>query len=101
MASIREDLIQWGQRCSPSSPNGLAVEGVDSLTGEMGREVDLIAVTPTKQEMKSSVGREVRPLSHGLGLKGRNGRRGANGTALVLLVTCHSPFLDVEDYSGT
>lgn len=35
--------------------------GLDGLAGELRREVTLVAVTPTRQEVKSSVGREVSP----------------------------------------
>lgn len=63
MSTIREDLIAWGDRHrdSPDVPGGgVAGEtGRNGLAGQMRRQVDMIAMTPTKQDMRSSVGREV------------------------------------------
>jgi hypothetical protein len=59
MKGIKDDLEAWRAR-STYTTDGVAGEvGVGGLVGEMRREVLLIAVTPTQQEMKSSVGREV------------------------------------------
>ena len=64
MLTIRDDLVRWGERhralesvtSSPGVPGDVDREG---LAGEMRRMVDMVALTPTKQEMQSSVGREV------------------------------------------
>jgi hypothetical protein len=48
MQGIRDDLQTWKDRGSDGG-----------LIEDMQREVLLIAITPTEQEMKSSVGREV------------------------------------------
>lgn len=62
MAGIKEDLQAWRDR-STGTTDGVAGEvGVGGLVGEMRREVTLLAVTPTVQEMKSTVGREVRSV---------------------------------------
>lgn len=64
MQSIRDDLQAWKIRGNKTSGGGVGEGvagevGVGGLIGDMQREVLLIAVTPTEQEMKSSVGREV------------------------------------------
>lgn len=68
MNQIKDDLESWRRRSDRETgvSDGVAGEtGRAGLVGEMRREVKLVAVTPTKQEMKSSVGREVRsPISH-------------------------------------
>ncbi|CAD6567670.1 MAG: hypothetical protein TREMPRED_003813 [Tremellales sp. Tagirdzhanova-0007] len=64
MLTIRDDLVRWGERhralesvtSSPGVPGDVDREG---LAGEMRRMVDMVALTPTKQEMQSSVGREL------------------------------------------
>jgi hypothetical protein len=44
---------------------GVAGEvGIDGFAGELRREVNLVAITPTRQEVKSSVGREVSSKPH-------------------------------------
>lgn len=59
MQDIKDDLEAWRER-STSTIDGVAGEvGKGGLVGEMRREVLLIAITPTEQEMKSSIGREV------------------------------------------
>lgn len=62
MSQIRDDLESWRARDGPGArgvSDGVAGEvGRSGLVGDMRREVKLVAVTPTKQEMKSSVGRE-------------------------------------------
>ena len=70
MQSIRDDLQAWKTRGGGGVGEGVAGEvGLGGLIGDMQREVLLIAVTPTEQEMKSSVGREVRlPLRTSIGL---------------------------------
>ena len=65
MAAIREDLVRWGEqdRPSPGSAAGEGVAGeigITGLAGEMRRGVEMVALTPTKQRMRSTVGREVR-----------------------------------------
>jgi hypothetical protein len=61
MQGIRDDLQAWKTRGGGGVGEGVAGEvGLGGLIGDMQREVLLIAVTPTEQEMKSSVGREVR-----------------------------------------
>jgi hypothetical protein len=63
MQGIRDDLQAWKTRGGGGVGEGVAGEvGLGGLIGDMQREVLLIAVTPTEQEMKSSVGREVRLL---------------------------------------
>jgi hypothetical protein len=63
MQSIKDDLQAWQSRGRGGVGDGVAGEiGVGGLIGDMQREVLLIAVTPTEQEMKSSVGREVCPF---------------------------------------
>jgi hypothetical protein len=103
MQGIRDDLHAWQVRGNGSSKSGngggvgegVAGEvGVGGLIGDMQREVLLIAVTPTEQEMKSSVGREV--LFSDL-----DGAICANRIVVVLRITCYTPFLNVEDYSCT
>jgi hypothetical protein len=64
MSSIRDDLVQLGEQdhaATGSVPGpGLAGKaGPEGLPGTMRRDVALVAITPTKQEMRSSVGREV------------------------------------------
>lgn len=54
MREIKNDLNAWGGRCTHASG-----DGGSALGEEMGREVVLTAITPTRQEMASSVGREV------------------------------------------
>jgi hypothetical protein len=61
MQGIRDVLQAWKTRGGGGVGEGVAGEvGLGGLIGDMQREVLLIAVTPTEQEMKSSVGREVR-----------------------------------------
>ena len=67
LAKIRDDLRTWGERAGDSvaaektGAAGVSGEvGTKGLAGEMRREVKLVAITPTRQEMRSSVGREVR-----------------------------------------
>ena len=61
MQAIRDDLQAWKTRGGGGVGEGVAGEvGLGGLIGDLQREVLLIAVTPTEQEMKSSVGREVR-----------------------------------------
>lgn len=82
MKETKKDLRAWGDRCGAKE--------VEGLTEEMRREVVLVAVTPTKQEVASSVGREVRNRSEtlrGLGL----------WVVVVLLFTCDTSFLHVAD----
>ena len=67
MQGIRDDLQAWKTRGSGGSGVGEGVAGevgLGGLIGDMQREVLLIAVTPTEQEMRSSVGREVRLSDH-------------------------------------
>lgn len=65
MGAVRADLARWGERCRANQPTAELGEGVageagtHGLAGEFGRRVHLVAVTPTRQEMSSSVGREV------------------------------------------
>lgn len=64
VTQIKADLESWRRRSGAETKggqgDGVAGEvGRSGLVGEMRREVKLVAVTPTKQEMKSSVGREV------------------------------------------
>ena len=63
MASIRSDLVAWGDRCGAGSygPSGVGSVGEigTGLPAEMSRSVELVAITPTRQAMSSSVGREV------------------------------------------
>ena len=76
MQSIRDDLQAWKTRGGGGVGEGVAGEvGLGGLIGDMQREVLLIAVTPTEQEMKSSVGREVRLYPH---------------TSIVLTYSCGS-----------
>jgi len=97
MQSIRHDLEAWQNRGIASGVGGGVGEGVageigvGGLIGDMQREVLLIAVTPTEQEMKSSVGREV---CFDLIRSGE-----ADVIVVVLRITCDSPFFNVEDNS--
>ena len=78
MQGIRDDLQAWKTRGSGGSGVGEGVAGevgLGGLIGDMQREVLLIAVTPTEQEMRSSVGREVRLSDH---------------AAIVLMYSCGS-----------
>lgn len=66
LAKIRDDLRTWGQRAGATvaaektGAAGVSGEvGTRGLAGEMRREVKLVAITPTRQEMRSSVGREL------------------------------------------
>ena len=60
---LKGELVAWGERCKDPEEGGAG----ERLAEEMGREVLLVAITPTKQRMASSVGREVsRGLVHGL-----------------------------------
>jgi hypothetical protein len=53
LASVRRDLHTWGERCR-------AHDREKGLAEELSRTVVLVAITPTRQEMASSLGREVR-----------------------------------------
>jgi hypothetical protein len=78
MQSISNDLRAWGESCSTQRSGrndvedgvgrGVAGETTSAkrrgLEEEMKREVRLIAVTPTKQVMGSTVGREVSYDTH-------------------------------------
>lgn len=55
LEEVKGDLIAWGRRCK----SGHDSEQGERLAEEMGREVLLVAITPTQQRMASSVGREV------------------------------------------
>jgi hypothetical protein len=70
--AIKGDLEAWGKRCVANREHDGYGKGQSGNTGgeerrdgrarlaeEMGREVLLVAITPTKQRMASSVGREV------------------------------------------
>ncbi|ORX39023.1 hypothetical protein BD324DRAFT_618270 [Kockovaella imperatae] len=82
MSSVRDDLVAWGNRCregstrstgsssnssrrSTRSGSEKSREGVDStpstsgLAKEMSIPVELIAITPTKEVLSSSIGREL------------------------------------------
>ena len=67
MLTIRDDLVRWGNRVgstgSNASQGGAGSAGREGLASEMRRVVDMVALTPTKQEMQSSVGREVSTTS--------------------------------------
>lgn len=52
---LKAELVAWGERCKDPGQGGAG----ERLAEEMGREVLLVAITPTKQRMASSVGREV------------------------------------------
>ena len=52
LASVREDLHTWGERCR-------AHVSATGLAEELSRNALLVAITPTRQEMASSLGREV------------------------------------------
>ena len=52
LASAREDLHTWGERCRTH-------DNAKGLAEELSRNVVLVAITPTRQEMASSLGREV------------------------------------------
>lgn len=100
MQSVRDGLADWGKRARASrnaagtgAGPGVAGETRAGLAGEFDREVRLRAVTPTRQMMKSSVGREV-----------SRAPREAVGSrlmlaALVLLPACDSSLLDAPDDS--
>lgn len=70
MEDIKKDLTSWGEKVRLSTSRhmegeigvGQGVSGDlsrESMKGIMEKEVLLVAITPTKQEMRSSVGREV------------------------------------------
>ncbi len=71
MQKIRSDLVQWGDRARSSGGNtngdrgggvGSGVAGevkAGGLVEEMKRGILLVAITPSRQEMWSTVGREV------------------------------------------
>lgn len=50
MGEIKKDLRAWEERSRGEE---------EGLTGEMRKEVVLVAITPTRQEVASSIGREV------------------------------------------
>ena len=79
LKDVRNELEAWGKRSKA---------GTGALAKEMSRPVILVAVTPTRQEMASSVGREVSLMR----------RRLVELTlqAVVLLVTCDTPLLNVK-----
>jgi hypothetical protein len=54
MKGIREGLLKWEAKSQEGGAGG-----GKGLASEMQRKVRLVAVTPTKQVMESSVGREV------------------------------------------
>ena len=67
MYSVRDDLVRWNDRYRDmeesydTTGTGFAREGGRrGLVADMRRDVEMIALTPSKQEMRSSVGREVR-----------------------------------------
>ena len=64
MSTIHNDLVRLGERDQASPPSssrdGVSrEEDVTGLAGQMKRDVIMVALTPTKQEMRSTVGREV------------------------------------------
>lgn len=65
MTQIKADLQSWRSRSQSGVSSSIPGSGVagdigsGGLVDEMNREVRLVAVTPTKQVLKSSVGREV------------------------------------------
>ena len=61
MSKIKDDLRAWRDRSARTTDGVAGDVGRHGLQGEMRREVTLVAVTPTQQEMRSSIGREVRP----------------------------------------
>jgi hypothetical protein len=102
MSSVRQDLEAWGGRSRSQSDNdpGTGVAGEQrriGLAGEMSRKVQLGAITPTKQSMESSVGREVSSLV--VCKECSSTVLMALGTAVVLRFTCDPPLFDVA-YSG-
>lgn len=60
MGNIKDDLQAWRDRSDRTLDRVAGEVGRNGLEGEMRREVLLVAVTPTQQEMRSSIGREVR-----------------------------------------
>lgn len=69
MRSVRDGLSGWGDKArgdrraaGTGAGPGVAGEMKGGLAGEFEREVRLRAVTPTRQVMKSSVGREASHL---------------------------------------
>jgi hypothetical protein len=65
MTKVRDDLSRWGERGRKTLKGaavGVAGATGGGLAGEMRRPVNLVAITPTRQEMKSTVGREVGSL---------------------------------------
>ena len=73
--NIKGDMEAWGKRCESAEVDGEreATKGRARLADEMGREVLLVAITPTKQRMASSVGREVGVRSNPRSVKNRRG----------------------------
>ncbi|WWD21084.1 hypothetical protein CI109_105565 [Kwoniella shandongensis] len=73
MESVRDDLIAWGDLCrSRSLSSGSASEVASGVAGQVGvsreqgglasemdKQVKVLAITPTRQEMGSTVGREL------------------------------------------
>ncbi|GFZ47489.1 hypothetical protein JCM24511_05233 [Saitozyma sp. JCM 24511] len=63
MTTIRDDLRKWGERAGNAGETGTGTgtgTGTNGgLAGELKREVGLVAITPTRQEMKSTIGREL------------------------------------------
>jgi hypothetical protein len=61
MTTIRDDLRKWGERAGTAGETGSGTgTGMGGgLAEELRREVRLVAITPTRQEMKSTIGREV------------------------------------------
>jgi hypothetical protein len=107
--SIHDDLEAWGGGArargtlpSASASNGevpsIGVAGETGLNrglaGEMGRKVMVIALTPTKQVVGSTLGREVSWLVLAFL------EVAEIEVALVLLVACYSSFLNVTDDSS-
>lgn len=65
------------------------------LAAQMKRKVRLVAVTPTQQISRSSVGREVSPISD------RSSGSQLMGSAMVLLFTRDTSLLHAQDNSST
>ncbi|RSH95357.1 hypothetical protein EHS25_000444 [Saitozyma podzolica] len=61
MTTIRDDLRKWGERAGTAGETGSGTgTGMGGgLAEELRREVRLVAITPTRQEMKSTIGREL------------------------------------------
>lgn len=110
MAQIKDDLEAWRRRSEVGTgvSDGVAGEvGRGGLVGEMRREVKLVAVTPTKQEMKSSVGREVCSSNSSFTSGVHLPRRAMVvteliwGPGLVLRFARYTSLLDAQDHSCT